>query len=268
MLAGEVMKSMTWHVFGGSFVSLALLAACAGGTTTPMPEPTAATPSPTAAPLSPTAEPLSPTAATPAPGVVETPSGPAMQELALLENYAATTFFPDIVFLRVNVPVRLYFSRLHREHVNQFAIEPFFNTSDPVFPGEIAVFEFFPDQVGEFKISNVGHGFEATLFVVEDEQEAASTRAEQGVQQFSLIYGGDPPRVVPEEITVEKGILVKVYILATDGEHHISVLPFYSAASANVGLMEITTFEFTPTDSGIFEILDEISGLKARLIVK
>lgn len=233
-----------------------------------MSEPTAATSSPTTAPISSTAGPSSPTAATPASGVGETPSGLALQELALLENYAAIAFFPNIVFLQVNVPVRLYFSRLHREHVNQFTIEPFFNTSETVFPGEIAVFEFLPDQVGEFKISNVGHGFNATLFVVEDEQAAASIRAEQGVQYFSLIYGGDPPRVVPEEITVQKRIPVKVYLLATDGEHHISVLPFYSAASPNVGLGEITTFEFTPTDSGIYEILDEISGLKARLIVK
>jgi len=32
--------------------------------------------------------------------------------------------------------------------------------------------------------------------------------------------------------------------------------------------MEITTFEFTPNETGTYEILDEISGFLATLIVR
>ena len=189
-----------------------------------------------------------------------------MQELALLENYAATSFFPDTILVRRGVPVRLYFTRLHSEHVNQFAIEPFFSTSDVVLPGEVATFEFLPDVAGEFKIRNVGHGFEATLVVVENEQEEAAMRAEEGIQEFALIYNDGT--TTPQEITVEKDIPVKVYNLAIDGQHRISVPPFYSPAAANVEPMEITTFEFTPNETGTYEILDEISGFLATLIVR
>ncbi len=207
-----------------------------------------------------------PSTETPSPAVAETPSGGSMQELALLENYAATSFFPDTIFVRRGVPVRLYFTRLHREHVNQFAIEPFFSTSDVVLPGEVATFEFLPDEAGEFKIRNVGHGFEATLVVVENEQEEASMRAEEGSQEFALIYNDGT--TTPQEITVEKDIPVKVYNLAIDGQHRISVPPFYSPGAANVEPMEITTFEFTPNETGTYEILDELSGLVATLIVR
>ncbi len=198
----------------------------------------------------------------------ETPTDPAIQELALLENYAATSFFPDTIVVRKDIPVKLYFTRLHSEHVNQFSIEPFFSTSDVVLPGEVAIFEFLPDEVGEFKIRNEGHGFEATLVVVEDAQEEASRRAEQSVQEFALIYGADDAGVIPKEITVEKDIPVKVYNLAIDGERRISVLPFYSPTSVNVGRMEITTFEFEPNESGTFKIIDELTALEATLIVR
>ncbi len=191
-----------------------------------------------------------------------------MQELALLENYAATSFFPDTIVVRKDIPVKLYFTRLHREHVNQFSIEPFFSTSDVILPGEVAIFEFLPDEGGEFKIRNVGHGFEATLVVVEDAQEEALRQAEQSLQEFALIYRADVPRVIPKEITVEKDIPVKVYNLAIDGERRISVLPFYSPTSVNVGRMEITTFEFTPNESGTFKIVDELAALEAALIVR
>ncbi|MEE9277660.1 MAG: hypothetical protein V3V06_04565, partial [Dehalococcoidia bacterium] len=103
----------------------------------------------------------------PAPPVAEASPEPAIQELALLENYAATRFFPDPIVVLRGIPVRLYFSRLHREHINTFSIEPFFSTSAVILPGEVAILEFLPDTAGVFKIRNVGHGFEATLLVVE-----------------------------------------------------------------------------------------------------
>ncbi len=239
-----------------------LIVGCAGRTSAPETEPTM--------PSGGTTIPASTATSreTPSSTGAETPSGDAVQELALLENYAATSFFPDTILVRRGVPVKLYFTRLHREHVNQFAIEPFFSTSDVILPGEVATFEFLADVAGEFKIRNVGHGFEATLVVVENEQEEASMRAEKGIQEFALIYNDGTPRLIPEEITVEKDIPVKVYNLAIDGQHRISVPPFYSPAATNVEPMGISTFEFTPSDTGTFEILDELSGLVATLIVR
>ncbi len=255
-------KRLTAGILIGGILSVSLIAGCAGQTSAPASEPTM----PSAGSTVPASTATS--TETPSPPVPETPSGGSMQELALLENYAATSFFPDTIFVRRGVPVRLYFTRLHSEHVNQFAIEPFFSTSDVVLPGEVATFEFLPDVAGEFKIRNVGHGFEATLVVVENEQEEASMRAEEGIQEFALIYNNGPPRVIPEEITVEKDIPVKVYNLAIDEQHRISVPPFYSPSAANVEPMEITTFEFTPNETGTYEILDEISGFLATLIVR
>ena len=46
------------------------------------------------------------------------PPPPAAQELAIVENYAATAFFPGRFVVRKGQPVRIYFSRLHREHIN------------------------------------------------------------------------------------------------------------------------------------------------------
>lgn len=235
-----------------STLSAAMLAGCAGSTSTPTAEPTVP----------------SEGAITPLPGGSRTPYESVTQELALLENYAATSFFPDTIVVRQGIPVKLYFTRLHREHVNRFSIEPFFSTSDVVLPGEVAVFEFLPDEAGEFRIRNEGHGFEATLIVVEDEQGNAAERARQNVQAFALIYSADGSRIIPQLVTVEKDIPVKVYNLALDGQHRISVPPFYSPAAANVDRMEITRFEFTPDESGTFVIVDELSGLKATLIVR
>ena len=94
-----------------------------------------------------------------------------VQDVAIIENYAATRFFPRNIVVLKDIPVRLYLTRLHREHVNKFAIEPFYRSSDVILPGEIGVIEFTPYQVGEFKIHNIGHNFDAALVVVETEEE-------------------------------------------------------------------------------------------------
>ena len=119
------------------------------------------TPTNLAATPTPTTE-AAPTVDTPTPVPSET-----LQEFAIIENYAATRFFPKTIEVVKDVPVKLYPTKLHREHVNQFAIEPFYRSNNVILPGEIGLIEFVPDQVGEFKIRNVGHGFEATLVVVE-----------------------------------------------------------------------------------------------------
>ena len=80
-----------------------------------------------------------------------------VQEIGIIENYAATRFFPKWMVVLKDVPVRMYLTRLHREHINRFTIDPFYDSSEVILPGEIGVIEFVPDQVGEFKIRNVGH---------------------------------------------------------------------------------------------------------------
>ena len=89
-----------------------------------------------------------------------------VQEIGLIENFAATQFFPKWMVVVKDLPVRIYLTRLHREHVNIFTIEPFYSSSEVILPGEIGTIEFLPDRVGEFSIRNVGHNFEATLVVV------------------------------------------------------------------------------------------------------
>ena len=45
-----------------------------------------------------------------------------IQEVSIIENYAANRFFPQNIVVLKDIPVRLYLTRLHREHVNRFTI--------------------------------------------------------------------------------------------------------------------------------------------------
>ena len=116
---------------------------------------------------------------------------PNVQEIAIIENYAATRFFPRWIVLLKGIPVR------YREHVNRFTISPFYSSFDVILPGEIGLIEFLPDQVGEFKIRNVGHGFEATLVVVDSEEEARQRVSKRGVQMYSVIHSLGDLRCFP-----------------------------------------------------------------------
>lgn len=232
----------------------------------PAPEPEPAAPPAVEAPVEEPAavEPEEPPVAADGEG----PAVTAVQELALLENYAATSFFPETIVVLKGVPVRLYFSRLHQEHVNRFTIEPFLDSSDVILPGEVGVLEFLPDEVGVFEINNVGHDFQATLIVVEDEEAARAMLTEPGIQTLALIYRLDDGRIFPGEVVVERGMPIKVYSLGIEADYRVSVPPFYSAEAVNVGMGEINTFEFTPDQAGTFTIRDELHGLEATLIVK
>ena len=230
------------------------------------PAPTASPPGATDSTPAPTASPPTASDSTPAPAA--SPPTATVQQLALLENYAATSFFPDTVVVLQNLPVRIYFSRLHSEHVNRFSIEPFLESSDVIFPGTVAVFEFVPDRVGTFRIRNRGHGFEATLIVVVDDEAAAATWADLGRQQVALIYREEDERVFPSEVQVFVDIPVLAFNLALEAEHQVSVPPFYVAQAPNVGPGEISTFEFTPDGKGSFVIGDELHGLQATLLVR
>jgi len=157
------------------------------------------------------------TAGTPAPTFGA--HGESIQEFAVIENYAADRFFPRWIVVLKDVPVRMYLTRLHREHINKFTIAPFLDSSDVILPGEVGVMEFVPDQVGEFKILNVGHGGEATLVVVETEEEAKQLISERGIQMYALIHSIDDFRMFPDKLVVQMGIPVTIHNISLIDQH-------------------------------------------------
>ena len=129
----------------------------------------------------PTSTPETTSIETPAPVLVPTPTSPsaislppAVQVLATIETYAASQFFPSTFIVIKDVPVTLLMTRLHKEHVNKFTIEPFVSSRPFALPGEVANVEFTPDQSGAFEMRNIGHFFEAE-FIVADSVAAAKT---------------------------------------------------------------------------------------------
>ena len=218
----------------------------------------------------PTATPVATAAGTlPTPTQTSVPQeDPALQEVAIIENYAATRFFPRVIVVLKGIPVRLYLTRLHREHVNQFAIEPFFRSSDVILPGEIGVLNFTPDMAGTFKIRNVGHNFEADLVVVESREEVATFYADRGRQMFALLHSIDDFRIFPEKLTVQEGVPVTVFNISLIAEHRVSFKPFLVPEDINVRPREISMVEFTPDQQGAFTIFHELHGFSGALIVE
>ena len=207
---------------------------------------------------------------TPGPTIMDmdTRSMGPLQEIGLIENYAATRFFPKWMVVVRDIPVRIYMTRLHREHVNQFTIEPFYRSSRVIMPGEIGVFEFLPDQVGEFKIRNVGHDFEATLVVVDTEEEARQRISEREAQMYSLIHSIDEFQIFPDKLVIQKDIPTRIHNISLIDEHRVSVDPLYIPDDFNVKPKEISIFEFTPDSAGEFTILHEVHGITGHLIVE
>ena len=152
--------------------------------------------------------------------------------------------------------------------MNKFDIEPFYSSSDAILPGEIGVLEFMPDQVGEFKIRNVGHNFVATLVVVENMEEARKRIAERGIQMHSLIHSIDDFRIFPGNLVLQEGIPTRIHHISLIAEHRVSIGPFDVPDDINVKPREISIVEFTPDTAGKFTILHEIHGITGELIVE
>ncbi len=195
-------------------------------------------------------------------------NGEDVQELSIIENYAATRFFPQWMVVLKDVPVRMYLTRLHREHVNKFAIDPFYQSSAVILPGEIGLIEFMPDEAGVFKIRNVGHGFEATLAVVESTEEARRLVAERGRQMYSLIHSIDDFRIFPDRLVLQEGIPARIHNISLVGEHQVSFGPFEDPDDINVKPREISMLDFTPDQPAEFTILHELHGFTGELIVE
>ena len=192
----------------------------------------------------------------------------AVQEIGLIENYAATRFFPRWMVVQKDIPVTIYLTRLHREHVNQFSIEPFYRSTKVILPGEIGVIEFVPDQIGEFKIRNVGHGFDAMLVVVESREEARQLIAGRDIQMYSLIHSVDDFQIFPHKLVLQHGIPTRVHNISLIAEHRVSMEPFDTPEDINVMPREISIVEFTPDMAGQFTIRHEIHGFTGELIVE
>ena len=191
-----------------------------------------------------------------------------VQEIALIENYAATQFFPQFIVVLKDLPVKIYLTRLHREHVNKFTIAPFYSSSEVILPGEIGVIEFVPDQVGEFKISNVGHNFNALLVVVETMEDARKLVAERGRQMYALIHSIDDFRIFPARLVVQKGIPATIHNISLIAEHKVSFEPFHVPEDINIRPRKITPIELNPDRTGEFTIRHELHGFTGELIVE
>lgn len=92
---------------------------------------------------------------------------PTVQEFNLEQSVYPGFFSPDPLIVKKGIPLKINATTLHREHINRLSIQPWISSSDLLIPGKVVVIEFTPDQIGEFKIRNVGHGFEGILKVVE-----------------------------------------------------------------------------------------------------
>lgn len=193
---------------------------------------------------------------------------PTVQEIGIIENYAATQFFPRWFVVVKDIPVRLYLTRLHREHINKFSIAPFFSSSQVILPGEVGVLEFLPNQVGEFKIRNVGHNFEATLVVVETVEEAKRRIVERGVQMYALIHSVDGAQIFPDRLVLQNGIPVTIHNISLTAEHRVSFEPYYVPEGINIRPREITPITFTPDKTGDFTVRHEIHGFTGQLVVE
>ena len=191
-----------------------------------------------------------------------------VQEIGIIENYAATRFFPKWMVVLKDVPVRMYLTRLHREHINRFTTDPFYDSSEVILPGEIGVIEFVPEQVGEFKIRNVGHKFDATLVVVETVEEANRLKLERGRQMVALIHSVDDFRIFPDKLVLVEGLPARIHNISLVAEHQVSFGPFYKADESNTRPREINFVEFTPDQIGEFTIFHEIHGIEGTLAVE
>jgi len=90
-----------------------------------------------------------------------------VQKLAIIQELYPGEFYPSKITVKKGLPVKIYITTTDSEHINRVSIQPFVSSSGLLEPGKVTVIEFTPDRVGEFKIRNIGHGFEGTLIVEE-----------------------------------------------------------------------------------------------------
>ena len=194
---------------------------------------------------------------------------PNMQVVATLESTPGSRFYPSTLIVLKDVPLTLVMTRIYREHVNKFTIEPFIFSRPFASPGRLANVTFTPDQSGQFKMRNVGHFFDADFIVADSVADAKSIVAQRGMQEFSLIYDfSEGGSITPGTVVVQKDIPVSVYNLSLNGSARVSIGPFYSPDEVNVVERKITTFGFIPNEVGEFPIRDSDGTIIGTLVVE
>ena len=91
----------------------------------------------------------------------------SVQEIGVIQELYPGKFYPNKIIVKKGHPVKIYITTTDEEHINRVSIQPFVSSSELLQTGEVTVIEFTPDRVGEFKIRNIGHGFEGTIIVEE-----------------------------------------------------------------------------------------------------
>ncbi|TFB10904.1 T9SS type A sorting domain-containing protein [Candidatus Marinimicrobia bacterium MT.SAG.3] len=200
----------------------------------------------------------------------ETPSQSSVHEISIIQMLYSD-FFPDPVISPVNVPLRFMVTTNSREHVNRLRLLPFISSTDIVRVEEILNIEFTPDIIGTFQIQNIGHGFTGDIIITEGEAAADAKVIELNRQGASLIHSNAQTQIFPATIRVLKDIPLTIYNISLDDEHWVSIEPWVTAPDpseqGNVRTRVITKFEFTPTDTGRFEIVHTVHGFSGQLIV-
>ncbi|MCH8299012.1 MAG: T9SS type A sorting domain-containing protein [Candidatus Marinimicrobia bacterium] len=200
----------------------------------------------------------------------ETPYQASVHEVSIIQMLYSD-FFPDPVISPINVPLRLMVATNSREHVNRLRILPFISSTDIVRIDEILNVEFTPDITGTFQIENIGHGFTGDIIITEDEASADAKVIELNRQGVSLIHSNAQTLIFPTTIRVLKDIPLTIYNISLDDDHWVSIEPWVTApatsAEGNVRARVISKFEFTPDDTGTFEIKHTVHGFSGQLIV-
>ncbi len=201
----------------------------------------------------------------------ETPTQESVHVVSVIQKLYSD-FFPDPLISPAGQPLRLLVTTDSREHVNRLSIHPFIDATDIVRVGEIMTVEFTPQNVGTYQIQNIGHGFTGDIIIVEDSMSVDTKIIELGQQAASLIHSNFQTQIFPPSIRVLRDIPLTIYNISLDDEHWVSIEPWVSAPSlseqSNVRMRTVTTFEFTPDETGSFVIQHTVHGFSGTLIVE
>ena len=184
----------------------------------------------------------------------------------LYENY-----YPDPIISIVNQPLRLLVTSDRVEHVNRLKILPWIQSTDIVRVGQILTVEFIPDSIGTFQIQNLGHGFTGDIIIVEDSAAVDARYIELGEQGASLIHSNALTQIFPSTIRVLEDIPLTIHNISLDDTHWVSILPWVIPPSpkntGNVVPRNVTSFQFTPDNTGSYVIQHTVHGFSGTLIV-
>ena len=191
-----------------------------------------------------------PTSSAPLP-MIPFPEG---QELVAIEDYAIGAFYPGRFVAVVDVPLTLFMIRLNSEHLNTFSLQPFLRSTRFLAPGVLAEYNFIPDQSGDFRLLNEGHGGRGDFLVADTPEEAKQRVAELGVQVIAIIHDPQGGRIIPSRIVVQKDIPVKMFNIGFRGTERVSIDLFYCSDESNIERGRVTIFDFTPDAVGEYAI--------------